>query len=440
MIRMEKTPHVMRYAWMLLALAVVAPVRAVEPELQLKLLGTLPGARPTGYATIAFSPDGKVVAASDNNLDESVAAVKLWDVQQRRVIAVFRAKSRVYSVAFSPDGKTLAASDEGMTVTLWEVATGKKKASFKGEGGPVAFSPDGKTLATGGPDGIPKFWDLSTGKAKSSLKEKGVSAYFPSLTFSPDGTLIASPGGRFGSEGLPGEGEVKLWEVATGRERASLKGRVKLKVTLKTLSYLKSEGVPKHVLLKLATLNGVAFPTEEDVDRELPKMLDKILDKEVQRKKYSDLMRLQVGTFHEGPEVVWAVAFSPDSKTLASASVLGSILLWDVQSGKRTATLHAFNPNGREKDINGAYSVAFSPNGSILAAGTLRGIQLWDVKSGARIGDLSRPSATVWSVAFSPDGKTLASAGSKWVIGMKSSREGDPTLRLWELVPSTSAP
>jgi WD40 repeat protein len=150
-----------------------------------------------------------------------------------------------------------------------------------------------------------------------------------------------------------------------------------------------------------------------------------------------------VEVVREGPEVVWSVAFSPDGKTLASASVLGSVFLWDVKSGKRTASLQRFNVMGREEDINPAYSVAFSPDGSILAAGTVRGINLWDLKNGESLVAVSRPPSLAWSVAFSPDGKTLASAGRKGVIGTRHQRDrredNDPTLRLWEWSPPRKA-
>jgi WD40 repeat protein len=228
---------------------------------------------------------------------------------------------------------------------------------------------------------------------------------------------------------------VKLWDVATGRERATLGGTVKLKVSLHALSYLKAEGVPRSVRLKLAVLNGKEFPSEEDFDKELPGILEKLLDKD-QRAKYLNLVRSQIESVRQGPEVVWSLAFSPDGKTLATASVLGTILLWDVQTGKRRLPLHRFNPNGREQDINPAYSVAFSRDGKFLAAGTGRGLTVWDVESGDKVVPLSRPAATVWSVAFSSDGKTVATAGSKGVIGKHDRREGDPTIQLWEWDPA----
>jgi WD40 repeat protein len=386
----------MRFLWTFLAVAMVPAVMAAEPGPQLKLLVTLEGARPTAYyAPIAFSPDGKVLAWGDHvegalteeGKKENVpirGSVKLWDVDKRKVIATLRDAAgdcdySVDRVAFSPDGKTLAAVCNGEKVKLWDVATGKEKATLKGDpkGIFLAFSPDGKTIAFANYDNETVIlWDPSTGKEKASLKGlpgsvKGAGKY---AAFSPDGTLFAAGGGKLSTTGRPGAGQVKVWDVAVGRERATL----------------------------------------------------------------------------EGPELAWSVAFSPDGKTLASASMLGTVLLWNVQTGKRTATLQRFNPKEKEEDINPAFSAAFSPDGSVLAVGTLRGITLWDVKSGEKVVALSRPSATVWSLAFSSDGKTLASAGSKgvagcnWVPGPRDRREGDPTvrlptLRLWEWVPSKKA-
>jgi sugar lactone lactonase YvrE len=436
----------MRILSMFLAAALVPAVTAGEPGPQLKLVTTLNDARPVAYAPIAFSPDGKFLAWADHVIKEDApirGSIKLWDVEKRNLVATLRdaagdCDSCAEGVVFSPDGKTLASVCGGK-VKLWDVATRKEKTVLKGDDkwkGLLAFSPDGKTLASVSDDTERVIlWDSSTGKEKLSLK-----GFSPNVgmtaAFSPDGALFAVGGGRFGSEGLPGAGEVKLWDVATGRERASLKGAVKLKVSFEELSYLhKAEGVPKRVLLKVATLNGREFPSE-NLEDELTRALEKVLDKD-QQEKYLGLLLKQIGTTSfEGPEVVWSLAFSPDGKTLATGSVLGTVLLWDVQTGKRTARLQHFNPQGREKDINPAYSVAFHPDGKVVAAGTLLGIRVWDVESHERLVTFNNPAGTVWSVAFSKDGRTVASAGGKGVIGPRDPREGDPTIRLWEWVPA----
>src|SRR5262249_9208577 len=86
----------------------------------------------------------------------------------KEVRTLGRAGEDIDSVAFGPDGKVLATGDRNGTVRLWTVATGKQTGSLPADAGQVtalAFSPDGKVLATAGLDGTALLWDL-IGSAK----------------------------------------------------------------------------------------------------------------------------------------------------------------------------------------------------------------------------------------------------------------------------------
>ena len=105
---------------------------------------------------------------------------------------------------------------------------------------------------------------------------------------------------------------------------------------------------------------------------------------------------------------VHAVAFSPDGQMLAAGDWNGSTYLWDTVTGTQAAAL-------ADPDLAGAgvQSVAFSPGGTMLAIGDANGsTYLWDVATGTRTAVLTEPAGSDQSVAFSPDGKMLASAGN----------------------------
>jgi len=111
----------------------------------------------------------------------------------------------------------------------------------------------------------------------------------------------------------------------------------------------------------------------------------------------------QTATFTVPDSVgVTSLAFSPDGGTLAVGDVNGNTYLWDVTSGRLTSTF-------TDPHSDGADSLAFSPDGGMLAVGDFNGsAYLWDISSGQQAGAFTDPhSGGVTSLAFSPAGRML---------------------------------
>ena len=182
------------------------------------------------FSAIVYAPDGDTIATV--SLDDDT--VRFWDVKMGRRKSTFKhtkalhflLKDHAYdisSVAYSPDGKMIATGggyykhDEG-AVYLWHARTGKRKTLYKGPDyvSALAYSPDGRTIATGNQKKKIQVWHPVTGEKLKAIST-GHRAEVESLVYSPDGNTIATTGGFQ-------DKTVQLWDVTTGKHKTTLIG------------------------------------------------------------------------------------------------------------------------------------------------------------------------------------------------------------------------
>ncbi|GAA0321971.1 serine/threonine protein kinase [Actinoallomurus spadix] len=287
-----------------------------------RLLATLP-AGPSEIYTVAFSPDGRALAAGGAD-----HAVRLWNLADRRLTTTLTGHAYdVFAAAFSPDGRTLATAGYDGRVLLWSGDGRARIATLDTHGNGVSaltFSPDGAVLASAG-DAV-RLWSVPGHRAVATLPAHGESMF--TAAFAPHGTTLATAG----------TWAIRLWDTA----------RPARPVTVTRLTSL---------------VVGMAFSPD---------------GRTLAAGGYDGRVRLwdvathrMLGSLPDLPGRVNGVAFSPDGRILACAGG-DTVLLWDALARRALTTLPT-----RTGVVD---SVAFAPDGRILAtAGDDAIIRLWSL-------------------------------------------------------------
>jgi RNA polymerase sigma factor (sigma-70 family) len=331
---------------------------------------------PRWVRALVFSPDGKTLAG------ESSHRIRFWDGASGKEIFKDAAhRDCVCSLVFSADGKSLYTASRDDSARMWETATGREQFRFHGRReaeemhpNKVARSPDGKT-AVAWLAGVLYSWDTRKLEPKEEFSDAAGFDYRHGLAFSTQGRLLATAWSYKSKQ-------IRLWTQGMAKEARLLDGQTNCGNGF-ALS-------PNGKLLACAGSDGRAELWDIDTAKPLPPLAGF-----TRHRKRRDAAYV----------AVFSLAFSPDSKTLALGSSDGSLIVWDVTHSKE---LHYFL--GSE---NWVEALAFAPDGRTLAAGHADGVvRFWELASGKVRREWQTQSGGILALAFSADGGLFASAGS----------------------------
>ena len=391
-----------------------------------------PGEGP--YTTLAFSPDGRSLAAggmdhairifdleggaepmvlrghgnrleslrftADGRLLASCGwdrTARIWDWRQGLEVAVLRGHAdRVVRAEFTPAGDRLVTASSDRTARVWDVTTGETVATLRGHEGllyDLRLSPDGARVATASLDTTARVWDLATGRLEHVLTGHG--GWVRSVAFSPDGRRLATA-----SEDRTG----RVWDAATGEQLAE----VRLAAGIFGIAFS-----PDGRRIAAASSDGTASVWAADGGG-APAVL----------------------RGHAGS--VTGVAFDPAGRLLATTSVDGTLRLWDADRPGQLPVL----PGGGHT----VRAVRHSPDGQSIVTATQDGaVRLWDAATGDDLGPLGEAAETLPGIAFAAGGTLLAVAAggtdSRTVIWTTADRRkrsqfrtGEPPIGLGGLI------
>jgi RNA polymerase sigma factor (sigma-70 family) len=334
------------------------------------------------------------------------------------------------ATAFSRDGRMLATC--AGSIRLWDPATGRLLREIDGRFWPcgsMLFSPGSAVLAVQGEKEI-SLLDPGTGAVLHRLRGEALSRVF---AFSPDGRLLATSGPSSGARG-GGRFEVSLWDTTTGRQVAVLSGHAHVVhsaaftpdgQTLVTACYRnrvcrwdvvrgelrKSFDLPlREGRTACLSPDGSTLAIAPPWPAPHPGDTDSLWDTETGERR---------GTLasERGPSD-YGLAFSPDGKTLATASTEAgggrvAISLWKVETAERITRFQV--------PARAAFVLTFAPDGkTLLSSGPEPRVRLWDTATGEQLLGETGHEGAISSLSFTPDGRTLVSGAD------------DGTLRVWD--------
>ena len=312
-----------------------------------------------------------------------------------------------YNVDFSRDGRLVAArASGGDSIPIWNAETGElvriltagpdRGTSYGG----LAFSPDGVLIASS--SGFPfdpgqvKIWDVATGRELQNFSK--VTGASSSVAFSPDGTRLAVAGGEMDRGSL-----LTVWDVESGKNLLTKPAPVSAMAWVSVA--FSSDGN------SLALASGKFDETNTDKRSGEVTILDSRTGEPV--------MAPLKG--HKGP--LTSVSYSPDGKHLASIGYDLMVRIWDAKTGEKTQEFRVASLR--------PLRVVFSPDSRRVAtASDDNSARVWDATTGQELLALRGHTHEVTGVAFRGDGKRLATSCADHTVKIWNAETGMDALTL----------
>jgi len=386
---------------------------------------------------VAYSTDSKRIYSAEHRL------IKVWDAETGQEVATWRGhKFDIQAMALSPDGETLATGaanwdgNGGGEIKLWDVATGKHRAlqldPKRTDDGPfemqvysVVFTPDSQILVAGHRDGRITFWDRTRREFLTALRPPGTSSVVSGLAFTPDMKFLASV-----DRGM----NVFIWDLSKNQPRHTLPtfgGATAFVLFSTDGKQVFAPDVSGKQVKVWDTLTGEdrgSFASRADdpgamshvagatlsVDGQTLAVTRGTLEEPGAVMLFDVRSRQRIATLRGHNRGVLSAAFAPDARTLATGGCDRTVKVWDLSAQRNRLALP-----GHAEYVS---TVAFAPDGSQFATGSHdHTIKLWNTATGDLIATLEGHTNRVHAVAFSADSKRLASAGA------------DGRIRFWDV-------
>lgn len=342
-------------------------------------------------STVSFSRDGRRVLTAARD-----GSARLYDRESGQQLDLFDGHAATYMGAtFTPDDRQVVTVGHDNALRVWDIASGtevrRMDAPYHGFEC-VVIAPDGRLAATSGYDHTIRLWDLKAGRLVGRLT--GHTNVVSTLAFAPNGRLLVS-----GSM----DRTVRLWDVASRTEVHCFTGH--------------TDGVRAVAFCpdgrRVVSAGGSNFEKEwvrgSDYSVRvwgLPRKLATPAAVPVAAAEVRRYAGHEKGVLH--------ARVAPDGKRAVSASLDGTVRLWDLTSGQEYGRLV-----GHTQPVT---SAAWSADGGRILTGDRDGaVRLWDARTGRKLACCLGHTGWVWDVALSADGRRALSGG------------GDGTVRLWDL-------